>query len=151
MTANEVIELLGLQPLPGEGGYFRETYRNATSTAIYYLLTPQSHSRMHRLPGDELYHFYRGDPVELLLLHPDGSGQVALLGSDLHRGQQPQFLVPGGCWQGSHLVSGGSWALLGTTMSPGFQFTDFTPGNAVELAASYPTHAALIRELGSGG
>lgn len=144
MTADEVIARLGLVPLPGEGGFFRETYRSATKTAIYYLLTPTRHSRLHRLPGDEIYHFYLGDPVELLLLRPVGSGEVVVLGADLTM----QVVVPGGVWQGSRLVPGGRWALLGTTMSPGFEFAHFTPGDAEVLTGEYPAFAAMIRALG---
>jgi len=144
MTADEVIARLGLMPLPGEGGFFRETYRSATKTAIYYLLTPDSHSRLHRLPGDEIYHFYLGDPVELLLLRPGGGGEVVVLGTDLTM----QVVAPGGAWQGSRLVPGGRWALLGTTMSPGFEFAHFTPGDADALAREYPAFAVLVRALG---
>ncbi len=148
MTAEEIIRVLDLQPLPGEGGYYRETYRSAASTAIYYLLTPESHSRLHRLPGDEVYHFYRGDPVELLLLFADDCGELVRLGPDLVAGQRPQVVVPAGVWQGSRLVPGGRWALLGTTMAPPFEFDQFTPGDAEALAVRYPDFAALIHALG---
>src|SRR5262249_32092133 len=110
MTADEVIELLKLQPHPVEGGFFRETYRTADllagkgerrsiSTAIYYLLTPKTVSALHRLPGDEVFHFYAGDPVRMLQLWPDGTTRTLVLGTDLKAGQVPQLVVPGGVWQ----------------------------------------------------
>jgi predicted cupin superfamily sugar epimerase len=151
VTAEEVIAHLKLAPLLGEGGFYRETHRSAHSTAIYFLLTPESHSRLHRLTGPEVYHFYLGDPVEMLLLSGDGSGEVVTLGPDLATGQRLQHIVPGGVWQGSRVVPGGRWALLGTTMAPPFEFADFTLGDVETLAASYGQFAELIRVLGTGG
>jgi predicted cupin superfamily sugar epimerase len=146
-TAEDVIEALELEPHPLEGGFFRETYRSARhlpgderslSTAIYYLLTPQTCSAMHRLPGDELFHFYLGDPVKMLHLYPDGSGKVVSFGSDLLAGQRPQVLVPGGVWQGACLEDGGRFALLGTTMAPGFAYPDYETGDRAALTGQYP-------------
>ncbi len=157
--AADIIRLLGLRPLPVEGGYYAETYRapgppgsdgtpgRAQATAIYYLLTPDTFSEMHRLAADEIYHFYLGDPVELLLLPPDGSGATVTLGPDLGSGMRVQQVVRAGTWQGSRLVAGGSWALLGTTMAPGFDLEDYESGHADALAAAYPAHAATIGSL----
>ncbi|MBO0700450.1 MAG: cupin domain-containing protein [Zavarzinella sp.] len=162
MTADEVIALLQLQPHPVEGGFFRETYRSAATlqrdgatrsvgTAIYYLLTPKTVSALHRLPGDEVFHFYAGDPVRMLQLWPDGSTRTLTLGSDLKAGQVPQLVVPGGVWQGSVLADGGSWALLGATMAPGFDYADYTAGDRAELTRRYPGVATLIERLTPGG
>jgi predicted cupin superfamily sugar epimerase len=165
MSADDVIRLLDLKPQPLEGGFFRETYRSldrvpvhalpgryrsakSSSTAIYYLLTQQTFSALHRLPTDEVYHFYAGDPVELLLLGVHGTGSVVMLGNDLAAAQQPQVVVARGVWQGSRLRPGGAWALLGTTVAPAFDFEDFEVGNGTELATEYPAHAELIRALG---
>lgn len=159
MDASKIIETLGLEPHPEEGGFYRETYRSvacfepgppfdgarATGTAIYYLLTADTYSAMHRLPGDEIFHHYAGDPVEMLLLHSDGSSEVVVLTSDLASGR-PQQVVPGGVWQGSRLRAGGAFALLGTTMSPGFEFSDYATGSAA-LAATYPDREVMIGEL----
>src|SRR5262245_49933132 len=139
-TAESIIQLLNLQPHPKEGGFFRETYRSATnlpgerslSTAIYYLLTPETFSEMHKLPGDELFHFYLGDPVEMLHLLADGSGTIVELGTDLASRMKPQIIVPGGVWQGSRLKPGGQFALLGTTMAPGFDYADYVSGSRAE-------------------
>ena len=159
MRAEDVIETLGLEPHPEEGGFYRETYRSTTGfmpgasfegersvgTAIYFLLTPSTFSEMHRLPGDEIFHFYLGDPVDMLLLHPDGGVETPTLTSDMLEGR-PQVIVPGGVWQGSRLREGGSFALLGTTMGPGFEFADYERGTA-DLLESYPEHADMIRGL----
>ena len=100
---------------------------------------------MHRLPGDEVFHFYLGDPVDMLLLYPDGGVETPTLTSDLSVGR-PQVVVPGGVWQGSRLREGGSFALLGTTMGPGFEFSDYERGTAALLEA-YPAHAGPIARL----
>jgi predicted cupin superfamily sugar epimerase len=164
LNAEEVIRLLDLKPLPGEGGFFRETHRSAdhlalaalpsryataksASTAIYYFLTPNTFSALHRLPTDEVYHFYAGNPVELLVLAENDGGSVVTLGSDLAAGHQPQYVVPRGTWQGSRVKAGGAWALMGTTMAPGFDFADFEAGDRATLAAAYPAHADMIRAL----
>jgi hypothetical protein len=165
MTAEEIVQLLDLQPLPQEGGLFRQTYRSAEelpaaalppryggprrfATAIYYLLTddPDSFSALHRLKTDELYHCYLGDPVQMLLLHPGGDSERIVLGPDLAAGQRVQFVVPAGSWQGSRLVPGGRWALLGTTMAPGYEPEDFELGGR-GLLTTYPDQAGLIHVL----
>ena len=147
MTATDLIESLNLRPLEFEGGYYRETYRSAHSSAIYYLLTPETFSRMHRLPTDEIYHFYCGDAVELLILDQQGQSGVITLGHDIGSGEHVQYTVHGGKWQGSRLVEGGKVALMGTTMAPGFDFTGFEGGVRKALLASYPEHEARIRAL----
>jgi len=164
LTADEIRKRLKLQPHPAEGGYFVETYRaehllapdvlpagypgaRAVSTAIYYLLTPDSFSAMHRLRGDEIFHFYLGDPVELLQIKANGAGEVIVLGQDIVAGMRPQHVVPGGAWQGSRLRAGGKYALLGTTVAPGFDYQDFEVGEREELVAEYPQFAGMIREL----
>jgi hypothetical protein len=166
LTAERIIELLGLEPLLEEGGLFRQTYRSADeiqaaalpprynasrsmATAIYYLLTddPDSFSALHRLKTDEVYHFYLGDPVEMLLLHPEGAGERVVLGQNLAAGQRVQFMVPAGAWQGSRLVTGGSYALLGTTMAPGYEQDDFELGGREALLRDQPDQAELIRGL----
>jgi predicted cupin superfamily sugar epimerase len=157
MTAAEIIARLGLKPLPVEGGYFAETYRSARTfdgrsggTAIYYLLTPDTFSALHRLRSDEVFHFYLGDPVRQLQLRPDGTGREFVLGGDLSAGQVPQLVVPAGVWQGSVLEPGGRFALMGTTMAPGFDFADFQAGDRAELTAAYPAFAEMIGRLTAG-
>ncbi len=163
-SADDVIRMLDLAPLPGEGGFFRETYRSrlrlpapalpgeyggdrAAGTAIYYLLTPDSFSAMHRLRGDEVYHFYLGDPVEMLQLREDGTGEAVIIGRDIANGMAPQVVVPAGVWQGSRLLEGGAFALLGTTMAPGFDPRDFELGDRAALVRAFPGLAAMIAAL----
>lgn len=154
LTADDVIRLLSLVPLEPEGGHFRETYRStveigarSASTAIYYLLTPSTYSAIHRVVSDEIFHHYLGDPVEMLQLLPDNTGKTLLIGSDLERGMRPQVIVPGGTWQGCRLVPGGRFALMGTTVAPGFSYDDFELAGRDVLLRDFPAHAAMIRNL----
>lgn len=155
MTAKELIKLLELEPLAMEGGYFRRNYCSSevtpsgkpAGTAIYFLLTPDTFSCLHKLPTDEVYHFYLGDPVELTLLYPDGHGETVTLGKELHQGMAVQCVVPADVWQGSRLAEGGTWALLGTTMAPGFEYEDFVAGDPQELIKSHPSFTDEIQRL----
>ena len=166
LAADALVRELGLEVLPLEGGHFRQTYRadetvavpapglehpllKPRSTAILYLLSaePDSFSALHRLPTDEVYHFYLGDPVELLLLRDNGESEVVTLGHDILDGQHIQFAVPAGVWQGSRLVPGGEFALMGTTMAPGFVETDYVPGDRDALIEQFPDRGAMIRLL----
>lgn len=147
MTSAEIVKLLKLEPLLPEGGYFRETYRSSYSTAIYYLITPDTKSALHRLPHDEIWHFYAGDRVQMLQLAPDGTSKAIILGNNLTTGEEPQVLVPAGVWQGAHLIEGGHYALLGTTMAPGFKQSEFELGNQQELLEQWPQESELIMQL----
>jgi len=164
LTPEKIIDNLNMKPLEIEGGYYVESYRSADrieakalperyiksksiSTAIYYLLTPNTKSNLHRLPTDEIYHFYLGDPVQMLLLYPDGRNRSLFLGSDIHVGQLLQAVVPGGVWQGAFLLGEGEFALMGTTVSPGFDFEDYEHGDRDSLISQYPHHEQLIKRL----
>jgi predicted cupin superfamily sugar epimerase len=165
MTVEDVKKMLGLQPHPVEGGWFVRTYQSEETipagsfsdgrytaprrvgTAIYYLLEPGTFSEMHRLKSDEIYHFYMGDVVEMLQLDEENGGKVVVIGSDLTAGERPQVIVRHGVWQGSRLVDGGSWALLGCTLTPGFEFEDYEGGKRVELCARWPEFEELITAL----
>jgi uncharacterized protein len=141
----EIIDLLGLEPLAGEGGMWTQTYVDEQSTAIYFLVQPGDFSALHRLTGPEMYHFYVGAPLHMLLLHPDGRIHEPLLGPDLASGQRPQVMVPAGVWQGSSTT--GAWTLLGTTMAPAFDPGGFELGERATLAGAYPRASARIIEL----
>ena len=147
LTAKQIQDLLKLQPLHPEGGHFAESYRSPLSTAIYYMLTPDTFSAMHRLKDDEIYHFYLGDPVEMLMLKPNGCAEALLLGSRILDGMRVQHTVPGGTWQGSRLAPGGKFALMGTTMAPAFDPQEYEPGQRDALSAQYPGYAPLIAFL----
>lgn len=166
LTAQQIIDFLKLEALPVEGGLFRQNWRSSEiipasalperyigekpfGTAIYALLTDDadSFSAMHKLPTDEVYHFYLGDPIEMLQLHPDGSSKRTILGQDLLNGQQLQYVARRDIWQGFRLVPGGAWGLIGTTMAPGFTVTDFILGERHALLDSYPAERELIYTL----
>jgi predicted cupin superfamily sugar epimerase len=148
MTAAEVIEALALEPLPEEGGMFRNTLDDGNSTAIYFLLEVDKPTMLHRLPGPEVFHFYMGDPATLHLLGPGREYGDVTLGTDLTAGHEPQFVVPGNTWQAAETL--GDWTLLGTTMAPGFKQEDFELGNREELAAEHPDAAQFIVDYTPG-
>ncbi|MCP2168367.1 cupin domain-containing protein [Goodfellowiella coeruleoviolacea] len=152
--AEAIIAALGLTPLPVEGGLFRQTWRSDQSptpagTATYGALTaePDSFSALHRLSVDEVWHFYLGDPIDLLLLHPGGGHSTVRLGPDVLGGQHPQFVVPAGHWMGAALAPGGSFALFGNTMAPGFHSGLFEGGQRDALIAGWPQAADRITAL----
>jgi predicted cupin superfamily sugar epimerase len=177
---------LGLEPHP-EGGYYLETYRAAqtvetprgerpVSTAIIFLVTAGSSSRLHRLSSDELWVFQGGLPLELVTIAPGGTVERRVLGDleEVVRGRvhemRPteaflvglsegspdrlaQALVPAGSWQGARLAGGPhlpaeqAWALVSCVVTPGFDFADFELADRGALLADHPEHADLIREL----
>ena len=158
MTADQIKKLLNLQPHPIEGGFYRRTYTSTSAlelprgirpagTAIYYLLEPGTFSEMHVLNSDEMFHFYLGDPVEMLQLYPDGRSALFILGPDLQAGQHVQLVVPAGVWQGTRLIGKGKVALLGCTVTPGFDFADYRSASYDELVEKWPEEAARIRAL----
>jgi len=147
-----------------EGGYYAETYRSeevlsadqlpsrysgkkSYYTAIYYFLTPETFSALHKLPTDEIFHFYLGAPVQMLNLFEDGTSETIILGQDILQEQQLQYRVPKNTWQGSRLIPGGNFALMGTTMAPGFDFEDFISADRKALSDRYPECRNMIREL----
>jgi predicted cupin superfamily sugar epimerase len=148
MIADEVISLLGLEPLSHEGGMFGQYYADAYSTAIYFLVRPGDFSALHRLTGPEVYHFYAGAPLQMLLLHPDGRISWPVLGTDLVSNQRPAVAVESGVWQGSRTT--GEWSLVGATMAPGFKEEMFELGTRQSLMAAYPAAAADIELLTRG-
>lgn len=156
------ISYLNLIPHP-EGGYYREVYRSAEevsseglpqrfagprsfSTSIYYLLESGDFSGFHRIKSDEIWHFYGGDPLELHIL--SGSEyQRVLIGRELHAGHHLQFVVPHGAWFASRPAAGGSYSLLGCTVSPGFDFADFQMGSVHDVCALRPDLAVPLGSL----
>ncbi|MGH7739215.1 MAG: cupin domain-containing protein [bacterium] len=160
MTAEEIIRTFDLQPHP-EGGFYRESYRSPAgpldmgggraprsfSTCIYYLLTRGDQSRFHRLASDEIFHFYRGDPVTWILLPNSGEIEVKVLGSSVLEEQQVQLVVPAGTWFGGFLNEGGDYALMGTTVAPGFDFDDFELADREKLLARFSNARDWIARL----
>ncbi|MEI9979657.1 MAG: cupin domain-containing protein [Edaphobacter sp.] len=168
LSAEEVKKILGLKPHPREGGWYLRTYEapemvaaeafadgryagaRRTGTAIYYLLETDTFSEIHMLKSDEVFHFYAGDAVEMLQLRKGAGGRMVVIGNDLVRGERPQLVVERGVWQGARLVAGGKWALLGCTVSPGFEFEDYETAGREELCARWPEFAREIVGLTRG-
>jgi uncharacterized protein len=155
------IERLNLTPHP-EGGFYRQTYSadlilddlpsqfsgsRAASTAIYFLLEGADFSALHRLRSDELWHFYAGRRLSVQVISPEGEYSEILLGSNPEAGESFQAVVTAGCWFGSRLADETSFALVGCTVAPGFDFADFELANRDDLIAMYPQHRRLIAEL----
>jgi predicted cupin superfamily sugar epimerase len=163
-TAEEVIKKLELKPLPDEGGYYRQTYKSdmefptngfgidldsmrRISTAIYFLETPDGFSALHRVRSDEVYHFYAGDPVDMIQIDDSGILSRFILGSDILNNQSPQLVVPKGKWQASRLKAGGRWALMGSTVAPGFEFEDFELADRDRMLLQFPQLSQDIRSF----
>lgn len=162
-TSQYWIEKLRLEPHP-EGGYFRQTYRSelmiardalpegfagarAASTAIYFLLDGKNFSAFHRLRSDEIWHFYAGAPLIVHVITAEGGYSSIVLGNDLEAGQVLQAVVPWGRWFASHVADWKSFAVVGCTVAPGFDFEDFEMGKREELVGEYPQHRELIERL----
>lgn len=161
-TATEIIEKLGLIPLPEEGGYFKETFKSkrlvksselgemSECTCIYYLITEDSFSALHKVDMDEIFHFYGGSAVEMFQIDEAGEGKLITIGGDLFNDEIPQLVVPRNIWQGTKLKnpSKDAWALLGCTVSPGFEIQNFHIENKDKLKEIYPKHSDLIEIFG---
>ena len=158
-----LIRHLDLRPHP-EGGWYRESYRatdilagNAlpprytgernASTAIYFLLTTDVFSALHRLNSDEVWHFYSGNPLTIHSLDTDGNYTPLKLGSNPEEGDLFQTLIPSGTWFGATVDGKDGYALVGCTVAPGFEFADFTMAKQDDLLDRYPQHAGLIKRL----
>jgi|ERR1035441_7604246 predicted cupin superfamily sugar epimerase len=168
-SAKAIKDWLNLAPNPQEGGFLASVYTSPLTIpdkvlkkfppaaqprsicgAIYYFLESPGCSVMHRVTGDMIYHFYAGDPVEMLLLYPAGSPvrtEACIFGNNLALQHSPMKVIPGGTWLGSRLTPEGSWALMGVTMAPGFDPVDYSIGKRDELVGQYPEQADLIRSL----
>ena len=162
-NAKSWIEKLGLQAHP-EGGNYRQTYRaglelaqqalppqfagpRAASTAIYFLLQRDEFSAFHRLRSDELWHFYLGGSLAVHVIEDEGRYSKINLGSDPEAGETLQAVVKAGCWFASQVLSGESFALVGCTVAPGFEFDDFELAKRQELVRRFPQHRELIERL----
>jgi predicted cupin superfamily sugar epimerase len=145
LSADEIIELLQLQPLRGEGGYIRVTQDSEISCAIYFMVTPGEFSAMHSLGGPELWHYYAGAPASMLLLLPGGGVDHPVLGAELRAGQRPQVWVEAEVCMGASTL--GEWSLLGTTMAPPFVPAELRFPPTADLLTGWPSAADRIREL----
>jgi predicted cupin superfamily sugar epimerase/mannose-6-phosphate isomerase-like protein (cupin superfamily) len=165
-TAEALIKHFNMAQIPQEGPWFVLTYSSpdvlargalperytgsrSAGSAIIALVTKTDFSAMHRLKTDEMWHYYGGDPLELLVLHPNGSGEIVVLGPDVLAGQKLQYVVPRGAWQGAKPLGKrrDAYSMIGNTLAPAFEYADFAMGYRSELQKSYPEHAELIAQL----
>jgi predicted cupin superfamily sugar epimerase len=161
--AKQWIDDLHLQPHP-EGGYYRQTYRceevvarehlpdrfsgdRAFSTAIYFLLNGTDVSAFHRIHQDEVWHHYDGSSLTIHVIDPAGAYTTLLLGRNFRAGEQPQAVVKAGCLFGATVNDPRSYALVGCTVAPGFDFDDFTVPSREQLTIQYPQYRHLIERL----
>lgn len=159
----KIISKLALEPHP-EGGYFKETYRSIGeineeslgavykgkrnyATCIYFLLTSDNFSALHRIKQDEIWHFYDGSPIKLHVISALGIHTVTIIGRDIHQGETPQFVVPGGCWFAAEVLHKNTYSLVGCTVSPGFSFEDFELKTRKELICLFPDKEEIISKL----
>ncbi len=154
--AQRLVSSMQLLPHP-EGGYYRETYRSSdrvsgidrfkgtrhVSTAILYLLEAGDFSAFHRIRSDEIWHFYTGDPLQIDIIDAQGHHQVTQLSAV----GPYQFCVPFGCWFAAHLCHRTGFCLVGCTVSPGFDFSDFEMGTCSQLTRLFPQHEPLIKKF----
>lgn len=160
-SVKALIDHYRLQPLPVEGTLFVSTYRSTqeyeggkpvgTAMIGMYCDEPRSVSLFHRLKYDEVWHFYGGDPLRLILLYPDSSSRDVIMGSDPAQGQLVQFVIPAGVWQAGHMIDGGRYSLFGCTVAPGFTGDIFEGGTREQLLAMYPDRAEDIHKLSVNG
>jgi len=155
VTADEIKALLELRPHP-TCGYVAETYRSEieiprnslpqeyegarpVGSALYFLVTPDAQIVLHRIRSDQFYHHYFGDPLDVLMLYPDGTGSISTVGDDLRSGMRPQLFIPGGTFHVSRLEPGGSgYALLSSTEWPGVEPPDVEKGDPRRLTERFP-------------
>lgn len=162
-TAQDWIEKLNLQPHP-DGGYYRETYRSTdlinqdqslsryiglrnSCTAIYYLLKEQDFSPFHKLKSDEIFHFYAGSALDVHLISELGIYSHLKLGNNPDNNEVLQLVIPQSTWFASNVSKEESYSLIGCTVSPGFDFNDFTLGEKQQLINLYPQHQQIIEQL----
>jgi hypothetical protein len=163
LTADDIRSFLALEP-NATCGFVRETYRSALSiapgglptpfasgrplgSALYFMATPAAPVKLHRIRNDQLYHYYLGDPLEVLMLRGDGKADHVIVGPDLRAGHRLQLFIPGHTFHTARLVGSGRWFLGASTEWPGVSPVDVEMGDAEGLAAKYPQVAADIHNF----
>jgi len=163
LTAEDVRRLLGLEP-NATCGFVRITYASGQSiaagglpvpfddvrplgSALYFMVTPTAPVRLHRIRNDQLYHYYLGDPLEVFMLHKDGSTGRVVVGPDLRGGERVQLFIPGNTFHTARLIGRRRWFLGASTEWPGVEPADVEIGNLDALAAKYPSVAGDLRSI----
>jgi predicted cupin superfamily sugar epimerase len=154
----EIIKLLNLEKHPLEGGYYKRTYTSKfksffsglgeerfLASAIYYLFDENLVSRPHSLKQDEIWHFYSGSQIEVLLIYPDNISEIVTMGSDILRGDIPQLIIPAGSIFSAKLKKGGDYALIGASLSPAFDYEDYQDGDILDLINKFPQHGDFLK------
>lgn len=142
-----------------EGGYFKETYRSqeivqnrngknrSAATGIYFLITSENFSAFHKIESDEMWHYYDGAPLSVYVINEQGELNTIRIGNKPERGEVLQAVVPAGCWFASRVDEENSYALVGCTVAPGFDFEDFVLADRFDLIKKFPQHEKVIKEL----
>ena len=164
VTAGEIKTLLKLEP-NATCGFVRETYTSdlqvapgglpapfedgrPVGSALYFMVTPEAPVRLHRIKCDQLYHYYLGDPIEVLLLRENGDSELVVLGPNIVGGELVQLFIPGNTFHTARVTGKRRWFLGASTEWPGVvPAEDVEMGNVEELAAKYPESAADIRDF----
>jgi predicted cupin superfamily sugar epimerase len=161
LTAEEVRAILQLEP-HATCGFVRITFVSlrriapnglppplaegrAAGSALYFVVTPHAPVRLHRIRNDQLYHYYLGDPIEVLMLHEDGTAELAVVGPELRKGQCLQLLIPGNTFHTARVIGECRWFLGASTEWPGIEPADVEVGDVDALAAKYPQVADELR------
>ena len=159
----KLVTSLELLPHP-EGGFYKEVYRSSSvipkdalpddfsgdrnyCTSIYFLLTSENFSAFHRIKQDEIWHFYGGSSLSVHVIDQNGAYTEHKVGMDFSNGEQPQLVVPAGCWFASSVAEKDSYAFVGCTVAPGFDFEDFELADRTELTEEYPQYSSIIHRL----
>ena len=166
LTADKIRKLFKLEP-NATCGYVKETFRSTIDiptgalpppfasgrplgSALYFMVTPDQHVKLHRIRNDQLYHYYLGDPLEVFLLHTGGKAERIVMGPDLRAGQYVQLRIPGNTFHTAHVIGRRKWFLGASTEWPGVDPADVELGDLDELAGQYPVVASAIRTIAAG-
>lgn len=158
-----LIRKLDLQKHP-EGGYFKEVYRSDEiigqknlperytsgrnySTSIYFMIEGDDFSSFHRLESDELWHFYEGTAIKIIMIDKNGKLENKLLGTDFEKGENPVAVIKKATWFAAELVDKTMYSLIGCTVAPGFDFEDFTLAKSDDLIKNFPYHSEIIKKF----
>jgi len=166
LTADEIRALLKLEP-HATCGFVRVSFISnkqiapgglpapfvdgrPAGSALYFMVTPDAPVRLHRIRNDQLYHYYLGDPIEVLMLHESGVTEHVVVGPDLRGRQCVQLLIPGNTFHTARVIGQRRWFLGASTEWPGVEQVDIEIGDVEALAAKYPDAAADLRAFQQG-